>query len=270
MDHLYEALFEAAVRAEALEELEEILALGGEGALGVDVAEHGRRVARLLQVPRPPPAAQRTGEGFGVLQALFGNDGPPLLEAHAAPAEAQVSARCPACTAVLPLGEAEVRQETRVGVRSRHPVRCPRCLATGTLERFRSYRLRGIRDRVRLASPGLLGPYAGRLGCARGGRLCMLAAAVLLLAGGPWGPVAMVAVALWLRARVEQGGAALAWSVVVVAGGVGGLLGGGGLAWAVALGVAAGGALHALWALEAQPAAWAPQEASHGGFPGPE
>jgi hypothetical protein len=271
VENLYEALFEAAVRVEAMEDLDAILRGGGDRALEVDLAEHARRVAGFLAVPQAPPARQRTGPGFGVLRSLFGQDGPLLLSApsHQEPgAERQIPTVCPACTGRVPVGHPESRVETSAGAHSVHAVGCPRCLAAGTLERYTSHRLRGIRDRVRLARTGWLGPLASRRGCARFARACLGLSALLLPLEAPVLPAATVGLWLWIRVRLTAGGWLLAWSAVGVLAGLLGVMRDPGPGWALALVVLAAAGLHAMWAMVACPSAWEPEEASARAVPG--
>lgn len=243
--HLYEVLLEAAVRSGCVDELDVMLRLGAAPALGVTPAEHGARVAAMNQVPRPPPAASRGGEGFGVLRDLMAEDeGPVLLGSDHGP-----STRCPACAGRVRLEDTIERRDTKSGVHTVHGLRCPRCLARGEVERFYSHRLRGNRDRARLDIPGLLGPLASRDWARWAARAAAAMAAGLAVAEGPWGPWAHMAVLLTLRAEAPGSG----WELLAaVAGPLSAAWAGW---WRLAL-VELGVAVHAAWAAVARPSGW--------------
>ena len=242
--HLYEVLLEAAVRADCVDELDVMLRLGAAPALGVTPADHGARVAALNRAPRPPPAASRGGEGFGVLQDLYGEDGPTLLGSDHGP-----STPCPACAGRVRLEDTRERRDTKSGVHTVHGLRCPRCLARGEVERFYSHRLRGNRDRARLDFPGLLGPLASREWTRRTARVVGLVALVLAAADAPWEPWAHLALVLTLRTEAPGRG----WEVLAA---VAGPLTAAWAGWWRCAVIQLAALLHAAWAFVAEPSGW--------------
>lgn len=251
---LFDALFELAARRSALDELGELLDAGAAGPLGVEVDEFCGRLSGLAAQAAPPPARQRGGEGFGVLRALFEDDGPLLLGSDHGP-----STRCPACTADVPLGKASRREESRRGVYSEHPVACERCGCEGSLRRFYSFRLRGHRDAVTLRRPGWLGPFASPGWALKVGLLFVGLALGLTLGGrGARATCVLHAGSLLVLRGLAPG---QAWQLALAGLGVLGVAVGAAHApdpagWAVAGLLALAGLAHALWAAGARPTAW--------------
>lgn len=251
VDSLYEALFEEAARQDSLDELDMVLRLGAEEALGVRIREHGERVAALLRVPQRPPAEQRPVEGSGELHSLGAQEGPLLLGTEHGP-----STRCPACARFVPLGEELGHRETRSGVLSRHRLHCPSCWARGEIERYYSFRLRGNRDRVDLSFPGVLGPLADREWSRRGGLLLLGTGLPLGFMGLPWEPPLLVGI-LWLLRSQDLGpGWELASALLGLAAALAGAIQAPHPLWGAALAATAVTLMHVLWVLVRRPPGW--------------
>ncbi len=196
--HLYEVLLEAAIRSNTLDELDMLLRLGGEVAVGVDAKAHGQRVAEILKIPRTAPPSQRSGADFGQLRDLFSEEDVLRLGSEHGP-----SSPCPSCRGYVRLTSTQSRRETSRGVLSTHAFRCTRCRASGTLDRFFSHRLRGNQDRPTLAFPGLLGFLASRTWCRRGALVFLGLALVLLGTQGTGVGALHLALVLAARSRVQ-------------------------------------------------------------------